>query len=254
MSAVKTIFSLSPFNSASALHSSLRLGLVGCAFLSNPFISAPNSSASWLLSFWQAVYITVVKSKLGGFLGTMAQFRDLDNKDSWAWVRGVLDKFITHLLSLLFGACDWLLLSIDCALASLPLLLPLSLLLANLLNLFTCLSLTLLNPVSLTLFINSVHLSIVVVVVVVTIDNSLDLHISNLAPFLHRMPLMHLILLWSNCFSALCVISLGLLLLLLLVDLSLTLPGIKSLPMHLSVNLMIFVVTIPNNQLLPPLQ
>ena len=93
----------------------------------------------------------------------------------------MLDKFITHLLLLLLllGACNWLLLPVECALASLPL----SLLLINLLNLFTCLSLTLINLDSLILFMNAVHLSIVVVV---TIDNSLDLHLSNLTQLSHK--------------------------------------------------------------------
>ena len=95
----------------------------------------------------------------------------------------MLDKFMTHLL--LLEACNWLLLPIDCVLVPLPILL----LLANLLNLFTRLSL--INLDSLTLFMNSVHLFIAVVV---TIDNSLDLHLSNLTPASHRMPLMHLIL------------------------------------------------------------
>ena len=46
----------------------------------------------------------------------------------------------------------------------------------NLLNLFTCLSLILINLNFLTLFINSVHFSIVVVV---TNDDNLDLHLSS---------------------------------------------------------------------------
>ena len=61
LSAVKISLSLTLSNSASALHSSLvRLGVGACDFLSNPFISALNSSASWLLSFWQTVSIAVV--------------------------------------------------------------------------------------------------------------------------------------------------------------------------------------------------
>ena len=50
---------------------------------------------------------------------------------------------------------------------------------ANLLNLFTSLSLILINLASIALFMNSVHLSIVFVV---TIEDSFDLHLSNLTP------------------------------------------------------------------------
>ena len=53
----------------------------------------------------------------------------------------------------------------------------LSLLPINLLNLFTCLSLILTNLNSLTLFMKYVHFCIVVVV---TNDNSPDLHLSSL--------------------------------------------------------------------------
>ena len=105
--------------------------------------------------------------------------------------------------------------------------------LANILNLLICLLLTLINLSSLTLFMNSLHLSIVVVV---NIDNSLDLQLCTLTSVSHRMPMMYLILSWWNCFSALCMISLTDLLLLLLVDFNLTLTGIKSLLMHLKVH------------------
>ena len=38
-------------------------------------------------------------------LGVTAYFGPFDNSDSWDWVRGVLDKLITHLFEL-FGACN----------------------------------------------------------------------------------------------------------------------------------------------------
>ena len=97
---------------------------------------------------------------------------------------GVLDKLISHLL-LLLRACYLVLVPKDCPLVTLLLLL------ANVLNLLICLSLTLINLSSLTLFMNPVHLSIVVVV---TIDNSLDLQLSTLTQVSCRMPLIYLIL------------------------------------------------------------
>ena len=92
----------------------------------------------------------------------MVKLGSLDSKDSWPWVRWVLGKLMTHLLVLL-EACDWVLLPNDCVLV------PLLFLLANILNLSTYLSLSLINLDYLTLFMTSLHLHIVVVV---TIDNS----------------------------------------------------------------------------------
>ena len=113
----------------------------------------------------------------------MMKLGPLDSKDSWNLVRRVSDELMTHVLILL-ETCDWVLLSNGCALV------PLLLLFANILNLLTCQSLTLINLDSLTLFMNYVHQSIVAVV---TMDNSLDLHLSNLTPVSHRMPLMHIL-------------------------------------------------------------
>ena len=104
LSAVKTILSLSLFNSDSAFLSSLlRLGLGAYACLSIPFISALNSSTSLLVSFWQAVSIAVMESRWGGW----ALWHNLGflTVRTWTSVRGVLDKFITHLL-LLFEVCN----------------------------------------------------------------------------------------------------------------------------------------------------
>ena len=60
----------------------------------------------------------------------------------------------------------------------------------NLLNLFTCLSLSLINLNSLTLFMKSVHFSIVVV----TNGDNLDLHLSSLIALSCRMPFIPLTL------------------------------------------------------------
>ena len=88
----------------------------------------------------------------------------------------------------------------DCVLLSLRLLfLSLPFLATNPLNLFTCLFVILINLASLTLFMKSMHLSILVVVV--TKDNSLDLHLSSLPSLSHSMTLMQLTLSCSSCFS-----------------------------------------------------
>ena len=47
-----------------------------------------------------------MKSKLEGFLGAMAKLGSFDSNDSWARVRGVFDKLITHLF-LIPKACDY---------------------------------------------------------------------------------------------------------------------------------------------------
>ena len=60
----------------------------------------------------------------------------------------------------------------------------------NLLNLFTCLSLILMDLNSFTLFTKSVHFSIVVV----TNDDKLHLHLSSLIALSWRMPLIPLTL------------------------------------------------------------
>ena len=94
----------------------------------------------------------------------------------------MLDKLITHLLGLLW-ACNCILLAMGCVVSSL------SLFPINLLNLLTCLSLTLINLNSLTFFMKSVHFSIVVVV---TNDDNLDLHLSSLIVLSWRMSLIPL--------------------------------------------------------------
>ena len=145
----------------------------------------------------------------------MAKFAPFNRRDSWARVRGVLDKSTTHLLVilLLLLLCNWLLplllLYVSCTqlpllVCTFILLLSLSLLLnllINLLNLFTCLSLTMVSLDSLMLLINSVHFNCVVGAV--TKENNLDLLAAILPPLSRRMVLMLLTPSWSNCLSAL---------------------------------------------------
>ena len=109
----------------------------------------------------------------------------------------------------------------------------------NLLNLLTCLCLTLLNLSSLTLLMNSMHLSCVVIVV--GNDNSLDLLFSNFLPLFFKMTFMDLTLSWSSCFSALMIISLAFLVMSFLVDPNLTLTEITPLLTHLNVNILWFL-------------
>ena len=97
----------------------------------------------------------------------------------------MLDRFITHLLEL-FWAGSCVKLARDCVLRSLYLSLPI-----NLLNLFTCLSLTLANLDYLTLLMKLVHF---IIVVVVTKDANLDLHLSSLSVLSQRMLLIALTL------------------------------------------------------------
>ena len=82
----------------------------------------------------------------------------------------MLDKLITYLLGLIW-ACGCKVLSRGCAVGSR------SFLPITVLNLFTCPSLTLINLDSLTFFMKSVYFYIVVFV---TIDDSLELHLSSL--------------------------------------------------------------------------
>ena len=96
---------------------------------------------------------------------------------------------------------------------------PLSLSLPiNLLNLFTCLSVTLVYLDSLNLLMKSVHFSIVVDV---TKNANLDVHLSSLSVLSQRMAVIALTLSLSNCLSALCMICFAVLV--FIVDLSLTL-------------------------------
>ena len=99
----------------------------------------------------------------------------LAKRDSWAWDREVLDRLITHLLESLFwdGSCKEL--AKGCMVGVLTALWERSLSISfplSLLNLFTCLSLTL------------IYLSIVVDV---TKDANLDLHLSSLSVLFWRM-------------------------------------------------------------------
>ena len=97
----------------------------------------------------------------------------------------MLDRLITYLLELFWdGSCVEL--ARGCVVGVLTALsegsLSLSLII-NLLNLFTCLSLTLVNLDSLTLLIAFVHFSIVLDV---TKDTDFDLHLSGLSVLSHR--------------------------------------------------------------------
>ena len=93
----------------------------------------------------------------------------------------------------------------------------------NLLNLFTCLSLTLMNLNSLTLLMNSLHLCCVVVLI--TMENNLDLLAAILPSLYWRMSLMDLTLSCRSCFSALLITFLALLLISFLLEFSLALTG-----------------------------
>ena len=157
LSAVSTILSLSSFNSLSAFFSSLvMLALGTLAFsISNWFL--PYVPANLGLKVCGTVTIAVIKSLFGWLLCAMAKFGPLDKSDAWAGVKCVLDKLTTHLLVLfllldwllsllvLYVSCTWLPLLVDCVLLlflSLTLLLTLF---VNLLNIFTYLSLTMIN-------------------------------------------------------------------------------------------------------------
>ena len=93
---------------------------------------------------------------------------------------------------LLYVSCTWLsLLTVYVLILLLSLSLLLNLL-VNLLNLFTCMSLTMINLDSFTLLMNSVHFNCVVGVV--TKENNLDLLMAILPPLSSRMVLMLLTL------------------------------------------------------------
>ena len=63
-----------------------------------PLISALNSSALWASRFKQAWSTTVIYSLQGGCLGATAKLGPCASRDTWASVREVLDKLLTHLL------------------------------------------------------------------------------------------------------------------------------------------------------------
>ena len=106
----------------------------------------------------------------------------------------MLDRLNTHLLESLFWAGSCKELAWGCVVGVLTAPWEKSLCLCfpiNLLNVFTCLPLTLLYLESLTLLMKFVHLSIVVDV---TKDANLDLHISSLSVLSSRMLLIALTL------------------------------------------------------------
>ena len=97
LSAINTMWSLSFLSSLIAKFCALvRLGLGRWEALSTQFISALSSSTSCRLSLVQAASMAVIYSKLGGCLGEAAKLGPLASTDLWAWVKGLLDKLITH--------------------------------------------------------------------------------------------------------------------------------------------------------------
>ena len=75
----------------------VKLGLGGWEDLRTLLISALSSSASCWLSLVQAASMAVMYSKLGGCLGVTAKLGPLAKTDLWAGVKGLLERFMTHL-------------------------------------------------------------------------------------------------------------------------------------------------------------
>ena len=74
----------------------VKLGLGGRKTL-GLLISALNSSASCWLSLVHAASMTVMYSKLGGCLGDTTTLDPLARTELCAWVKGLLDRLMTHL-------------------------------------------------------------------------------------------------------------------------------------------------------------
>ena len=102
LSAVKIILEESFFNSVMPFLSSFVM-LVGrlYVFLMMVFTSPLNSSASPCCNLLHAHSIAATYSVTGGLLGTMAKFGPWANNFSYALVKGLLGKLITHLLVVL---------------------------------------------------------------------------------------------------------------------------------------------------------
>ena len=75
----------------------VKLGLGGWEYLRTLLKSALSSSASCWLSLVQAASMAVMYSKLGGCLGVTAKLGPLAKTDLWAGVKGLLERFMTHL-------------------------------------------------------------------------------------------------------------------------------------------------------------
>ena len=92
------MWSLSLLSSLRAVFWALvKLGLGGWEDLRTLLISALSSSASCWLSLVQAASMAVMYSKLGGCLGVTAKLGPLAKTDLWAGVKGLLERFMTHL-------------------------------------------------------------------------------------------------------------------------------------------------------------
>ena len=92
------MWSLSLLSSLRAVFWALvKLGLGGWEDLRTLLISALSSSASCWLSLVQAASMAVMYSKLGGCLGVTTKLGPLAKTDLWAGVKGLLERFMTHL-------------------------------------------------------------------------------------------------------------------------------------------------------------
>ena len=73
------------------------LGLGGWKDLRTLLITALSSSASCWPSLVQTASIAMIYSRLGGCQGVTAKLGPLASTDLCAWVKGLLDKLMTHL-------------------------------------------------------------------------------------------------------------------------------------------------------------
>ena len=95
---MRTMQSLSLLSSLRAdICALVKLGLGGWEDLRTLLISALSSSASCWLSLVQAASMAVMYSKLGGCLGVTTKLGPLARTDLWAGVKGLLERFMTHL-------------------------------------------------------------------------------------------------------------------------------------------------------------
>ena len=98
MSAVRTMWSLSLFNSLKARFCALvRLGFGGWEDVRTLLTSALSSSASCWLKLVQAASMAVIYSKLGGCLRLTTKLGPLARTDLCGGVKGLLDRLMTHL-------------------------------------------------------------------------------------------------------------------------------------------------------------
>ena len=74
----------------------VRLGLGGWEDLGTLLIATLSSSASCWLILVHAASMAVMYSQLGGCLGDTTKLGPLVKTDLWAWVKGLLDRLMTH--------------------------------------------------------------------------------------------------------------------------------------------------------------